>query len=88
MFDSESPVFCFDFLYLLDPTIERHIDAKNEFQTIYKVLYYVLICIKSPFHGLAVPEHETIVCFTVDVHSEGSPGIFLCLQELVFCHLV
>ena len=50
--------------------------------------FYVLICLKPLSRGLALLEHETIVCSTVDVHPEGLQGILLCLQELVFYHLV
>ena len=78
MLDSESPVFCFDFLYLLDPTVGHHIEdmvqkVYNRQFLRYLDLYYVLICLKSLSHGLALLEHEPTVCSTVHVHPEGSP---------------
>ena len=80
MLDFESPVFCFDFLYLLDPTIGHHIEDMmqkvNDRQFLrFLDLYYVLICLKSLSHGLTLLEHEPIVCSIVDVHQEESPGI-------------
>ena len=77
MVDSESPVFCFDFLYLLDPTIGHHIEDMmqkvNDRQFLrFLDLYYVLICFKPLSHGLALLEHEPIVCSTVDVHPEDT----------------
>ena len=82
MLDSESPVFSFDFFYLLDPTIGHHIEDMmqkvNDKQFLrFLDLYYVLICLKHLSHGLALLKHETIVCSTVDVHPEVSPGISL-----------
>ena len=80
MLDSESPVFCFDFLYLLNRTIEDHIEDMiqkvNDRQFLkFLDLYNVLICLKS--HGLALLEHEPIVCSSVNAHQEG----FNCLQR-------
>ena len=81
MLNSESPAFCFDFLYLLDPTIGHHIEDMTQqindkqfwrFLDLYYVLYFVL---KYLFHGLTLLEHEPIIFSTVDVHPEGSPGI-------------
>ena len=67
MLDSELLVFCFDFLYLLNPTIGHHIEDMtqkvNDRQLLrFLDLHYVLISLKSLSHGLALPEHELIVC--------------------------
>ena len=91
MLNSESPVFCFGFLYLLDPTIGYHIENMmqkvNDKQFLrYLDLHYVFSCLKSLSHGLALL-WEKIVCPIVDIHPEGAPGILLCLQELVFYHV-
>ena len=65
MLNSESPVFCFDFLYLLDPTIGHHIEdmmqkvSDRQFLR-FLDLYYVLIYLKSLSHGLTLLEHEPI----------------------------
>ena len=85
MLDSESPVLCFDFLYLLDPTIGRHIEGMmqkvNDRQFLRLLdLYYVLICLKSLYHGLALLEHDPIVCCNVDVHPERFQ-IFNCVHR-------
>ena len=64
MLDSESPVFSFDFFYLLDPTIGHHIEDMmqkvNDKQFLrFLDLYYVLICLKDLSHGLALPKPTT-----------------------------
>ena len=84
MLDSESPLFCFDLLYLLDPTIGHHIEDMmqkvNDKQFLrFLDLYYALIYLKSLSHGLALLEHETIVCSTVDgaTAQSGKSGTYL-----------
>ena len=79
-----------DFLYLLDPTIGHHIEdmmQKVNDKQFLRVLdfHYGLISLKLRSHGLALLEHQTIVCSTVDVRPGG---ILLRLQELVFYHPV
>ena len=84
MLDSESPLFCFDLLYLLDPTIGHHIEdmmqKMNDKQFIrFLDLYHALIYLKSLPHGLALLEHETIVYSTVDgaTAQSGKSGTYL-----------